>query len=88
MSEKIFIGGMRFDLPSEKAPDFVKGKISIKVSDFIEFAEKNQTTSGWINIDLKVGKSGRGYAELNTWKPQQQKEKEEEINEINADLPF
>ena len=59
MSEKIFIDGMRFDLPSEEAPDFVKGKISIKVLDFIEFAEKNKTTGGWINIDLKVGKSGK-----------------------------
>ena len=87
MSEKIFVGGMRFDLPSENAPDFVKGKISVKVSDFIEFAEKNKTEKGWINVDLKVGKSGKAYAELNTWKPENKKT--EDAEEISVDdLPF
>ena len=69
--EKIFINGMRFDLPAENAPDFVKGKISINVAEFTEFAEKNKTQTGWLNIDLKVSKSGKAYAELNTWKPEQ-----------------
>lgn len=81
MSEKIFVAGMRFSLPSEKAPEYVKGSMSIKVSEFIEFAEKNKTKEDWLNINLKIGKSGKGYAELNTWKPtKQQEEKSEEIN--------
>ena len=67
--ENIFISGMRFELPHAKAPDWVKGKISIKIDDFLKFAENNKTESGWVNIDLKVSNGGKAYCELNTWKP-------------------
>jgi len=69
MADKIFADGLRFELPSEKAPDFVKGKLSIKIAEFIPFLEKHQSNAGWVNIDLKVGQSGKAYAELDTWKP-------------------
>ena len=65
--EKIFIDGMRFEAPHENAPDFVKGKISIKIDKLIEFLEANRTPSGWLNVDLKESQKGVLYLELNTY---------------------
>ena len=91
--EKTFAEGLIFKLPSEKAPDFVKGSLSIKVDEFIAFLEKN-AKNGWVNINLKLSKSGKAYAELDTWEPKGKKEGneppaeiyEEEIN--TKDIPF
>jgi len=33
MSDNNFVGGFFFKLPHENAPDFVKGKVSIKLPD-------------------------------------------------------
>jgi hypothetical protein len=65
--EKIFADGMVFKLPREGAPDFVKGSVSIMVADFVKFLQANEKVGGWVNIDLKVSKGGKGYAELNTY---------------------
>jgi hypothetical protein len=51
-----FPQGLIFKLPREKAPDFIKGSLSIKRAD----------------LDLKEGKSGKGYAAVNNWKPEGQ----------------
>ena len=69
MGENIFASGIMFKLPRDNAPDFVKGSLSINLKDFIAWAEQHQE-NGWVNIDLKVGRSGKPYAELNVWKPE------------------
>lgn len=73
---KIFPDGIRFELPNdvtkEKAP-WIKGKISIKVPEFILFLEKHQSNAGWVNLDLKKSdNTGKFYLELNSWKPSTQ----------------
>lgn len=78
--EKIFVDGMRFELPNEimkeKTP-WIKGRISCKVPDLITFLQKHQNNSGWLNIDLKKSeKTGKLYMELNTWKPVIRKEED------------
>src|SRR6266700_4212897 len=70
MAEKIFADGMVFKLPRDGAPDFVKGSVSIKVAEFVAFLQATEKNSGWVNIDLKVGQSGKAYAELNTFQPE------------------
>lgn len=72
-TEKIFIDGMRAEAPRQGAPSFVKGRISVRVDEFIAFAKLHQTESGWLNIDVKESQKGPWYAELNTWKPDGQK---------------
>jgi hypothetical protein len=67
--EKQFATGMRVSLPRQGAPSFVMGSLNIKVSDFIEFLKKHEKNNGYVDIDLKIGKSGSPYAELNTWTP-------------------
>lgn len=76
--EKIFVDGMRFEKPNEGLPDFIKGKISIKVAELIPFLEKHQSNAGWVNIDLKKSQKGTLYLELNTWKPKNNVEQERE----------
>jgi hypothetical protein len=83
MADKIFVNGMMFKLPRDNAPEFVKGSVSVKVDEFIEFAKEHQN-NGWVNVDLLIGKSGKPYCALNTWKP----EKQENTTTAPADLPF
>ena len=63
-----FPEGIIFKLPRNEAPDFVKGSLSIKRADLIKWL--NSKSDEWINLDLKVGKSGKAYAAINTWKPE------------------
>lgn len=64
--EKIFADGIRFQGPGPKAPQFVKGKISVKVDAFINFLQTH-AKNGWVNLDLKESKKGVLYLELNAW---------------------
>ena len=67
--EKIFADGFRFEKPREGSPEFIKGRISVKVPEAIIFLQKHQNNGGWVNIDLKKSKGGVLYLELNTWQP-------------------
>ena len=69
-TEKVFIEGLIFKAPHANAPAFVKGSLSIKVSEFIAFCQQHQSNN-WLNIDLKESKSGKYYSELNTFVPTQ-----------------
>lgn len=67
---KIFANGFKFNRPREGAPEFVKGSISIKADEAIEFIKKYKNEKGWLNLDLKKsGTKGTLYLELNTFKP-------------------
>lgn len=63
-----FIKGIIFKAPHENAPDFVKGKMSIKKSELIEFLQADRSGSDWLNYDLKVSKDGKWYFQLDTYK--------------------
>ena len=52
----------------ERAPEFVLCNLSVKVDEFTAFAQQHQS-NGWLNIQCKVSKNGKMYAELDTWKP-------------------
>ena len=71
--EKQFAKGIYFRQPSEKAPDFVKGSISIKVAEFRAFLQRFENED-WINLDLKESKNGKCYFELNQWTKKSAKE--------------
>lgn len=83
MSEKIFVNGFIFKLPRDGAPEFVKGTINIKIHDFAKFVKQHQEGE-WMNIDLKVSREGKAYAELNTYKRSQ----DVDIPDNNSNLPF
>lgn len=69
--------------PNEKAPDFVKANINIKVQDAIEFL---QGESGeWVSLDLLVSKDNKLYLSVNDWKPKQASNKQDGFDD---DIPF
>ena len=70
--EKVFADGAIFRLPREGAPDFVKGSLAIKVSEFSAFIAKHVKQDGFVNLNLKVSAQGKAYVELDTWVPGQQ----------------
>lgn len=71
MSDIVFADGLIVKMPSEKAPDFVMGKLSVKLEEFIPFLQNN-AKDGWVNLDLLIGKSGKPYAKLDDFKPKKQ----------------
>ena len=74
MSEVEFVAGMLVKAPQERAPDFVKATISIKVAEFVPWLkEKMQSKEEWINLDVKESRGGKWFVSVNTYKP---KEKE------------
>lgn len=82
--------------PHSQAPDFVKGKVSIKVADAIEWLK--QQTDEWVNLDMKEAKTGKWYLAVNDYKPNQADHIEERTlqpspsanhtNDEYDDLPF
>ena len=69
-NEAIFASGIFFDKPHENAPDFVKGKISIKADEATTFIKAHANEKGYVNLDLKKSKEGKLYLQLNTFVPE------------------
>ena len=64
-----FVDGLFAKAPRANAPEFVKGSVSvIKREEFMRWVAPNKTDE-WINLDVKEGKSGKWYAQVNDWKP-------------------
>ena len=68
--EKIFADGFSFKR-SEKAPDFVVGRLSLKTDDAVAFIRQHEK-GGWVNLNIKTARSGNHYIELDTYEPTQQ----------------
>lgn len=62
-----FLKGISFKLPNPKAPEYVKGSISIKREELL--AELLNRNEKWINLDCKVSQKGVPYLQINNWKP-------------------
>ena len=73
---KVFPAGLIYKLPRENAPDFVKGSLSIKVDEFVNFLHEHQN-NGWVNLDFLKSKDDKLYFALNEWKKQENKEQVE-----------
>ena len=65
--EKIFADGFIFKR-NPKAPQFVVGRVSMKVEEAIAFL-KTHDKNGWVNVDIKEARSGNHYIELDTFVP-------------------
>ena len=61
--------------PKEKnpnSPDFVLGKASFNLPMFAEFMREFKAANPgeeWVNVDMKIARSGKPYASVDTWKP-------------------
>jgi hypothetical protein len=69
--ERVFADGFSFKR-NESAPDYVVGRLSLKVDDAVAFIKKHANTNGWINMSIMYGRSGNPYVELDTYEPAKQ----------------
>lgn len=67
MSDNKFINGLIVKAPNERAPEYVKARISIRREELIAWLQTEQ--GEWINADIKVSQGGRWYAAVDDWKP-------------------
>lgn len=92
--EKVFADGFVFKI-QENAPEFVVGRLSVKVEDAVAFL-KDHSKNGWVNLNIKIGRSGNPYVELDTFEPKAksdapksvEKEEVETQEEDDDDVPF
>ena len=82
--DKVFAKGFNFKR-SENAPEWVVGKLSIKLEDAMPFLTQN-ASGDWVNLNVVQGKQGNYYIELDTWKPIGQAPVQAKSS--GTDLPF
>ncbi len=87
-----FVDGLIVKAPHERAPDFVKASISIKVEDLGKWLRgKYKAGDEWVNIDVKEAKSGKWYAAVSTYKPKAKEEPRPgggRFDDMKDDVPF
>lgn len=86
--DKIFADGFSFKR-NENAPDFVVGRLSMKVEEAHAFMKKH-AKNGWVNVNIKTARSGNHYVELDTYEPKGEKSdaKPSGKGKANDDMPF
>jgi hypothetical protein len=93
-SKPKFISGLFVNKPSDKAPDYVKAKMSVSADTFIPFLKENVNGKGYLNFDILESKDGKFYAKLDDFVPNQNYGTESDLiapkqDEINIDeIPF
>jgi len=74
MADIEFVAGMLVKAPAANMPDFLRAKISIKVDEFVPWLKtKMAAKEEWINLDICQSASGKWYAKVNSWKPEEKK---------------
>ena len=94
MADIEFVDGLLIKAPHEKAPDFVKAQIGIKVEALQAWLAKQKES--FIYIDVKESKKGNWYCAVSTWKPKEKKEDPlptgkgtaGKLADPNEDVPF
>ena len=86
MADIEFIDGLIVKAPHERAPDFVKASISIKVADMKKWlAGRNDE---WINVDVKESRGGKWYAAVSQYKKDDAKKSSQGAQPVEDDVPF
>ena len=88
-TEKVFADGFMFKMQPD-SPEWVVGSLSLKSEEAIAFIQKH-SDKGWVNLKVNIGKSGKPYVELDTWKPNATKTKDTSADynaDGSTDLPF
>jgi hypothetical protein len=70
MTDKVFADGLIVKAKHENAPEWVRDSLSFKVDEFILFLQKH-ADNGWVNVQTLTARSGKPYAALDTFKPNQ-----------------
>jgi len=83
--DKEFPDGLIFKPPRDNAPEYVKGRLSIKRDDFIKWLSNK--ADDWVNLDMLVGKTGNYYTSVDNWKPDPSRQTKT-VQDMPDDVPF
>lgn len=94
--DSVMVKGFYPKAKHENAPDFVIGKASFNLPQFAEFMREFKASNPgeeWVSIDMKLSKAGKGYAIVDTWKPDPEKaqsggQTQTPPMSVDNDLPF
>jgi hypothetical protein len=95
MSDNNFIAGLIVKAPNERAPEYVKAKLSIKRAELIQWLQQQE--GEWVNADIKVSQNGKWYAQVDNWKPDGQRQERaprqsapagNDVPPADDDIPF
>lgn len=64
---KTYPKGIFYNKPREGAPEFVRGSISIKVDEAIQFLQEYKNDKGYVNLDMLLNKENGIYLVLNEY---------------------
>ena len=84
-NEMEFIEGFFAKAPHENAPGFVKAKVNIKRNDLIQWLSARDDE--WINIDIKEARSGKWYASVDNWQPNEVNDASHQQTPVPASAP-
>lgn len=90
-NETDLVSGVYAKEPHEKAPDFVKGRLSIKLADFAQYLRELKAAESdveWLNLDIKESKGGKWYVVRDTWKPSEAPAPAPDLSKPASDVPF
>lgn len=79
-----FVEGLIVKAPNEKAPDYVKARLSIKRAELIAWLQARE--GEWVNADIKVSAGGKWYCAVDSWKPNQGERSERKAPAMPAAL--
>lgn len=80
--------GFFFDKPREGAPDFIKGRLSIRVDDALNTLKLFKNERGYVNLELCKSKDGtKPYLQVNTY-GLEPKPRDEVDPPKDGDIPF
>lgn len=86
--EKVFAKGFWFERPHTNASSFVKGRMSVKVSEAVEWLEANKSERGYVNLQLLLAKDGEKlYFALDEWEPKPKDSQENKFGETAIQYP-
>lgn len=69
--QKEFPKGLYFNPKTDRQPDFVIGKISIRKKEFTEWLAKQEVDeNGYIRLEVLTGRNG-AYVAVDNWQPKQ-----------------
>jgi hypothetical protein len=89
-TETKFISGLIAKAPHQRAPEYVKAKLSIKREELIAWLQ--QQRGDWINADVKFSRNGKWFVAVDEWKPKGSSERREPASqtadEFADDIPF
>lgn len=66
--DKVFPKGFIAKQPRSTAPGWIKANVSIKREELAAWLTEQE--GEWVNIQICEAKTGKWYAEVDTWKPE------------------